>query len=90
MPQDLYRFYLLERRNVSHTGHCRPIDHGELMISADHSIRVIEDAARDVINERLGLPSTVDIELDVYQATRVTHSGQTLTYGSSATTAIWR
>ena len=54
-----------------------------------HSVKVIEDAARDLINERLDLHSTAGIKLDVYQAIPVAHSGRALTYGSLATKTIW-
>jgi len=68
MSQDLYRFYLLEKKTSGYVS----FDHGELPDTADHSIQVIEDAARTLIQNRLGLPSAVGIKLDVYQATRIT------------------
>jgi len=85
--QDLYRFYLLEKKSSGYVS----IGHGELTSPADHSVKVIEDAARAMIREQFDLPSAVGIKikLDVYQATPITHSDQALTYGSLATRTIW-
>ena len=84
MSQDLYRFYLLEKKASSYAF----IGHAELNGPPDHTVDVIEAAARALIHSRLGL-SAVGIKLDVYQATPISHLFQTLTHGSLATAFFW-
>ncbi|KAF9643961.1 hypothetical protein BDM02DRAFT_3272735 [Thelephora ganbajun] len=60
MSENLYRFYLLEKKTPGYT--C--IGHEEVLGSATDSVKV---TARTAISQRLDLLSTTNIKLDVYQ-----------------------
>jgi hypothetical protein len=65
MSEDLYRFCLLEKTASGYT----LIACEEVRGPATASVNVIEDVAREAIDQWFGPrpPSTADIELDVYQ-----------------------
>ena len=57
MLRDLYRFYLVDQEASGYV----PFDHGELTGFPGRSVKVVEDAARDLIHERLDLHPVQEI-----------------------------
>jgi hypothetical protein len=84
MPHSSCRFYLLERKGYDYT----LIEDKEVHGYTIDSVKLIEDAARAAIKERLGLPSTANIKLDVYQVPQSLIPVGPLTYDCSASRMI--